>query len=202
VERERREAAGDGAAAVARLAALTDDLDALAAAAHAADPAEIACRRGCDSCCHQAVGVTRVEVARLAAAVAALSDEARAALQATVARAAKRKRPRCGALDDRGGCQLYGARPVVCRSHGLVYRIRRRVDGPALPVRSCSLNYNGQMPAAAHVYDGEAWSDRLEAIDVAFAEEAGVGADLAVGRSIALAEVLAALVPAPGRGGV
>jgi Fe-S-cluster containining protein len=197
VVRERREATGDGAAALARLAALTDELDAVQAAARDAYPAEVSCKRGCDSCCHQQVGVSRVEAARLAAAVAALSGEARAALQASVARAAALDRPRCGALDDGGGCQLYGARPVVCRSHGLVYVTYRRTRGSSLPVlhRSCSLNYNGQMPAAdAQVYDFAAWRERLMAIDEAFAEETGVGADLAVGPSIALAEVLAAIV--------
>jgi uncharacterized protein len=196
VVRERREAAGDGAAALARLAALTDELDALAAAAREAYPAEVSCKRGCDSCCHQVVGVSRVESARLAAAVAAMSDEARAALRATVARAAALDHPRCGALDDGGGCQLYAARPAVCRSHGLAYVTFRLTRGSSLPVlhHSCTLNYTGQMPAVAHAYDFGAWSERLLEVDEAFAEEAGVGADLAVGRSIALADVLAAIV--------
>jgi Fe-S-cluster containining protein len=195
VVREVREPRGDGAAALAELTALTDELDGLQAAARDAYAAEVSCKRGCDSCCHQRVGVSRVEVARLAAAVAALPDDARAALAATVAHAATLDRPRCGALDASGGCQLYGARPAVCRSHGLTYVTYNRTRAHSLPVRqrSCSLNYNGQMPVAPHLYDFERWSERLLAIDDAFAEQSGVGADLTVGRSIALADVLARL---------
>lgn len=195
VVRERREIHGGGAAALRALAGLTDELEALQAAAREAFPDEVSCKRGCDACCHQRVGVSRVEAVRVAAAVAALDDAARAALFATIARVAARpaSRPRCGALDDDGGCQIYGERPVVCRSHGLVYVMRRRPG--ALPVRqrSCSLNYNGGMPTGAEMYDTEAWGERVQAIDDAYADDVGLDAASSAGRSIALADVLARL---------
>jgi Fe-S-cluster containining protein len=195
VVHERRAVAAVGAAALAALRALTDELEALQAAARSAYPDEVSCKRGCDACCHQRVGISRVEAARVAAAVAALDDAARAALFASIARVAARPadRPRCGALDDDGGCQIYGERPVVCRSHGLVYVMRRRPG--ALPVRqrSCSLNYNGRLPTGAEMYDTGSWGDRLQAIDDAYADDIGLDAELGAGRSIALAEVLARL---------
>jgi Fe-S-cluster containining protein len=194
--REVREATGDGASAQAALAALTDELDALQAAVKAAYPGELTCHRGCDSCCHQLVGVSRVEAARVAAAVAALPAEARAALVETATRAAALDRPRCGALDDGGGCQIYDGRPMVCRSHGLVYATPNLSRGRSLPVlqSSCRLNFNGALAEAPLVYDFAAWSERLLAVDDAFAEEVGLGADVTVARSIALADVLASLL--------
>jgi Fe-S-cluster containining protein len=129
--------------------------------------------------------------------VAALDEGARAALAATVQRAAGLRKPRCGALDDAGGCQVYEARPVACRSHGMVYRIRRRPESPGVRMRSCTLNYGGADAVAAHVYDVSAWTERLEAIDRAHAVETGRGADDADGRSLALHDVLAQLLGAP-----
>ncbi len=196
VERVRRELGeGRGGDALAALRALTDELEALQAAARSAYPAEVSCKRGCDACCHQRVGVSRVEAARVAAAVAALDEAARAALFATIRRAAARpaNRPRCGALDEGGGCQIYGERPVVCRSHGLVYVLRRRPGGLAVRQRSCSLNYGGRMPEGGEMYDTDAWGERLQAIDDAYADDIGVGAEHGAGRTIALADVLARL---------
>lgn len=179
-------------AALAALRELTDELEALQGAARAAYPAEVSCQRGCDSCCHQRVAISRVEAARVVAAVAALDEAARAALAETIRRVAERPadRPRCGALDDGGGCQLYGERPVVCRSHGLVY-VMRRPRGLPVRQRSCSLNYTGQLPGAAEMFDTGAWGDRLDAIDAAYAAEVGLEPAPPEGRMLLLADVLA-----------
>lgn len=195
VVREIREVLGDGAAALAALAVLTDELGRAHAAAQAAQPGEVTCHRGCDLCCHQRVGLSRVEIARLAGAVAAMSDERRAALAATVVRAAALDRERCGALDDEGVCQVYASRPMVCRSQGLMYGSNRVEGRQFLRVLqpSCHLNYRGEPPADEDVHDLESWNERLMEIDEQFAVQSGVGADLAVGRAIPLAEVLASL---------
>ncbi len=193
VEWSTIDAADHAPMALIALAALTADLDALQARVKAAYPTEVTCRRGCDACCHQRVGVSRVEAARVAATIAALSPAARTALAATAARSTDA----CGALDADGGCQIYAGRPVVCRSHGLVHGPTTTSPGRSLPVlqRTCALNFGAAMPAAADVYDPDLWSERLFAIDAAFSDEVGVGAAPAVGRALALDEVLARLLP-------
>ena len=195
------------ASALAELAALTAEVDALAARVRAAYPDQVACRRGCDACCRQPVGVSRIEAARLAAAAAARPAAARAALAATVAgataaRAAGDDGAPCGALAADGACQLYADRPLVCRSHGLVHALPpaaapRPASGRSLPVleRSCTLNFGGALPAVEHAYDAEAWSQRLLAADAALAAALDLAAAPAIGRGLALADVLAALVP-------
>lgn len=212
VARTRIEArAVDAAAspAVRDLAALTDELDALQAAAKAAFPDDVACRRGCDACCHQQVGLSRVEAARVEAAIAALSPEARDALARTVARATGTDGDQpppdvCGALDADGGCQIYGGRPVVCRSHGLVYW-RRSLAPPLTFNRSCQLNYRATGPVPllqirrppatdeGKTYDVETWAARLHAIDAAFAAELGLDAPAGLDRSMRLNDLLARL---------
>lgn len=195
VAREIREVLGDGAAALAALAAITDELSAAHAAAQAAQPGEVTCHRGCDLCCHQRVSVSRVEIARLAGAIAVMSDERRAALADTVVRAAALDHERCGALADDGVCQVYASRPMVCRSQGLMYGSNLIEGRQLLRVLqpSCHLNYRGDRPADEDVHDLEWWNDRLMEIDEQFAVQTGVGADLAVGRAISLADVLASL---------
>jgi Fe-S-cluster containining protein len=45
----------------------------------------------------------------------------------------------CVALDPQGGCRVYAARPLVCRSHGLPIRLRE--PGRLPVVTSCELNF-------------------------------------------------------------
>lgn len=201
--------------AQAALAALTDELDALQAAAKASFPDDVACRRGCDLCCHQQVGLSRVEAARIEATIAALAPAARAALIATVTRAtgADGDEPPpdvCGALDASGGCQIYGGRPVVCRSHGLVYW-RRSLAPPLTFNRSCHLNYRATAPVpllqirrppatdTEKVYDVETWAARLHAIDAAFAAELGLDAPPSLDRTIRINDLLVRLLLADQR---
>lgn len=194
--------------ALAALAALTDELDALQARAKAGFPDDVACQRGCAGCCHQHVGISRVEAARVEATIAGLAPEARAALAGTIARATAEDRGEgdvCGALDAEGGCQIYGGRPVVCRSHGLVYW--RRAPAALLEFnRSCHLNYRGASPVpllrvrlpvvtdVSMVYEVDAWAGRLRAIDGAYAAELGVDGSPVLDRSIRLNDLLARLI--------
>lgn len=165
------------------LVVFTDELDLLAARVKQGFPDEVTCRKGCQDCCHQQVAVMPVEAARIATLIATLAPDARAALAATVRRATTGDDPPdvCGALDDDGGCQIYAGRPVVCRTHGLIYAYRTpRALGFA---RSCALNFRHDAPVPllrlkpparddlSYVHDSDAGSDRLRAIDRAFANE-------------------------------
>lgn len=134
-----------------------------AAAAHAARvPENFACARGCAGCCRSGLSVTPLEARRLAAAVDALSDEARAALRARLAT----PRESCVFLGDDLTCTVYEARPLVCRTQGLALRyprgfvpaelvIARTRDAEADDVVWCPLNHREWAPDAAHVLDAE-----------------------------------------------
>ncbi len=139
--------AGDPRAALAHYDALVAKVDAFAARVTARHARALACRRGCSSCCHQHLSVLPVEFARVAEAVRALDDDARAAMAARLAGGVARARedPRCPLLDDAGACRIYTARPLICRTHGLPIQIGAegapREGAPRRDV--CPLNFTG-----------------------------------------------------------
>ena len=127
--------------------------------------AHIVCRLGCDSCCRH-LNLFPVEAAALSAALHALPPAKVAELQA---------RARCAASDDpcpllvAGSCQLYAARPLICRTHGLPLLIKG-ADGPQ--VDYCPKNFAGvtSLPAAA-VIDLERLNSALVAINQLYLRE-------------------------------
>ena len=121
------------------LAAKVDAFFARVAARHASD---LRCAAGCDACCRQRLTVTTVEADVVVALVRALPEEARARLRASQAHT-----DRCAALDDAGRCQIYEARPLVCRSHGVPIKLRNPRGLPV--IEACSLNFTAHGPAAA-----------------------------------------------------
>lgn len=97
------------------------------AAAPAPARARVACRAGCDTCCHEDVAVQAHEV--LIAADHAQRHFSPAELEAAIARAAihraayaaraadaPRARTPCPLLRD-GNCSIYASRPEACRAH-------------------------------------------------------------------------------------
>ncbi|HAD04042.1 MAG: hypothetical protein A2091_13235 [Desulfuromonadales bacterium GWD2_61_12] len=120
---------------------------------------QIVCRQGCDSCCRH-LTLFPVEAAALAAALHQLPEATVAALQ---------QRARSATIDDpcpllvAGSCQLYAARPLICRTHGLPLLIKG-TDGPR--VDYCAQNFAGvaSLPAAA-VIDLERLNSALVAIN-------------------------------------
>jgi hypothetical protein len=121
------------------LAAKVDAFFARVAARHASD---LRCAAGCDACCRQRLTVTTVEADLVALLVRALPEEAKARLRASGGHA-----DRCAALDDAGRCQIYEARPLVCRSHGVPIKLRSPRGLPV--VEACALNFTARGPAAA-----------------------------------------------------
>lgn len=75
----------------------------------------MACRKGCDACCRH-IGLFPVE----AAAVRAAFEDAPPAIRDRIRTQARKASPDgpCPLLNA-GACLLYGARPIICRTHGL-----------------------------------------------------------------------------------
>jgi uncharacterized protein len=137
-------------------------------------PDGITCHAGCDDCCHRRFSVTAIEAEVIAEAIAALPGEAREAL---AARARGGDPSVCAALTEGGRCGIYGARPMICRTHGLPIRFapRETTKPRSLPVvDACPRNFTGRdldaLPGDA-VLDQTTLSVVLGALDAARALE-------------------------------
>ena len=105
----------------------------------------LVCRLGCTECCIGPFPITQLDARRLREGLAALesTDPARAARvlersRETVARGAENEEDPCPVLDpETGGCDLYAARPVTCRTFGPPMR------WGAEPLGICELNFHG-----------------------------------------------------------
>src|ERR1017187_8604913 len=105
----------------------------------------LVCRLGCTECCLGPVPLTQLDAVSLREGVAELerSDPARAArilrrTREAVARGAENEEDACAVLDpETGGCDLYAARPVTCRTFGPPMR------WGAEPLGICELNFIG-----------------------------------------------------------
>jgi len=145
---------------MSRLDELHAKIDAFFARVEARHGDDLQCRTGCSDCCCVRLTVTGVEAAAIRAEVAGWPAAQRRAL------AAAGPADRCAALDDRGRCRIYAARPIVCRSHGVPIRMRRG----ALPVvEVCPRNFTRTEPAADCVLD----QTTLSALTLAIDREAG-----------------------------
>ncbi len=91
------------------------------------------CRKGCDECCRSLANpprVSRLEWARISAAIDALPAEVAVAVRQRIRNSAHASRPVvCPLLDsDCGTCLIYEARPIACRAYGF-YAEREEVLG-------------------------------------------------------------------------
>lgn len=141
--------------------ALLEKVDAFAARAEAAQGPYLRCRRGCDACCRTARTAWAVEVAHVARFVESMPAARREALRARRDHPEVRAGRRCVFLDDDGGCAVYPARPVICRTHGPA------VTSAASGLVWCALNFEGLGPdeVAAAAPPGSVLDlDRLNAL--------------------------------------
>ena len=70
------------------------------------------CRKGCCGCCLDGLTVTQVEASVIRGKYPEVLEEAAGA------------QGRCAFLDEEGGCRVYEARPVKCRTHGIPMALR------------------------------------------------------------------------------
>jgi Fe-S-cluster containining protein len=164
-------------------------VDAFHARVRARHPDALACRAGCDDCCHVQLTITALEASILRDHLRELPASTRDAL-AESARAPDEDR--CPALDPDGGCRIYAARPLVCRAHGLPFRFQSpETDGKrSLPmIDACPKNFVGMALDALDptlVLDQTTLSTILGALAAAHADAAGIPR----GERVALAELL------------
>lgn len=98
---------------------------------------QMACRRGCDSCC-RFLTLFPVEALALSRAFENLPGEDRARIETEIKRIASRETDRpCPLLIDHA-CMLYPARPLICRTHG--YPLYMEKEGEPL-VDFCPENF-------------------------------------------------------------
>lgn len=136
---------------------------------------DLACKKGCASCC--TVGLT------------VLSVEAFAIQKHLDARGlAQRPSPPeggCAFLDEGGACTIYDVRPVLCRTHGIPLRMANAERKPARPgalrvldgdagVEVCALNFQERPPRKEDVLDAERIAALLLVVEQRFRERAGL----------------------------
>ncbi|MEZ5401994.1 MAG: YkgJ family cysteine cluster protein [Bryobacteraceae bacterium] len=169
-------------------ASIAASMDQAVSLAAARDPSWIACRPGCTECCMGPFAITWLDAWRLREGLEQLAPERAAAVRARAAAYVTRIAAEypgdaatgelededalpeaadawpCPALDPQSGlCELYEARPVMCRTFGPVTR-----SGPE-SFAACELCYAGasaeQMAACAVEIDPEGMeTDLIDAV--------------------------------------
>ncbi len=111
----------------AELEALWRGIDEVFAAAREHHPEALSCRAGCADCCVAGLVVNELEQAALERWLAGLG---RTRLEQLLALAEREDEHACVLLDQDAACSIYPARPVVCRSFGLPFRVRDEEPPP------------------------------------------------------------------------
>jgi hypothetical protein len=145
--------------------ALRDKVDAFADRVLAEQREHLQCRAGCAGCCQADLSVSGVEAAAIREHLLTLPAAVRTRLQrrAAVAPSPASEPSRCVMLDGKDRCQIYAARPLVCRTQGLPLRypaelipvsaVRLRTQSSAVTV--CPLNFQTEDPPAGAILDAE-----------------------------------------------
>ncbi|MCU0694690.1 MAG: YkgJ family cysteine cluster protein, partial [Polyangiaceae bacterium] len=170
---------------------------------------DLACRRGCDACCHVSLALSPVEAASVADALGRLPPPQRGEIAARAERprlAAAGQSPPCVLLDARGACGIYESRPLVCRTQGLALRyppgsfpqeaIMANAGGGG-DIVWCPLNFKYAAPAGQDVLEAELVDAMLAVVNLRFVR---CDRDAAL-RRIALLDIVRAAVPSPTRKG-
>ena len=170
--------------------ALVAKVEAFTTAAASRRSADMACRRGCDGCCHAWLTVSPVEAAEIEALIPKLDPAHRAALvargKAELAREAGHESPaRCAMLEADGSCAIYEARPLVCRTQGHALRYPSGlIPAQAVVARStggdvthCPLNFRALPPQPEDVLDAERVDQILAVVNHRFAQARGESAE-------------------------
>lgn len=127
----------------------------------------LACKAGCDMCCHQDLTVFPVEAQRVADYVATLDPDVRKRAWIRAQRG-----EHCAFLLD-GLCAVYPVRPTICRTHGLPVWVESHAD-------CCPLNFpDGSLSEVpkSDLLDVERLNMVLAAVEMARAKAEGTGSD-------------------------
>jgi hypothetical protein len=181
---------------VSEYRALVAKVEAFTSSAFARRSADMACRRGCDGCCHAWLTVSPVEAAEMEALLSSLEPTRRAAIaergKLQLAREAAQESPaRCAMLEADGSCAVYEARPLVCRTQGHALRYPSGfipvqaivAHGSGGDVTHCPLNFQAQPPQPADVLDAERVDQILAVVNHRFASQRGESPERRIGVS-------------------
>lgn len=154
---------------LAEYLAAREKIDTAARAIAARRASDLACTRGCSSCCVAGLEVLSVEAFALQEHLDAHGPS----------RPPAPSPGSCAFLDEDGACTVYEARPVLCRTHGLPLRLAEPRTGARAfrvleDVEVCALNFTEAKPAPADVLDGERLSALLLVVEQRFRAAAGL----------------------------
>ena len=116
-------------------------VDAFVHQAHAGQSSFLQCGYGCDGCCRVRRSAYTVEIDTIRQYVSALPQERQDALQIRRETLDASGESRCVFLEDDGGCAVYPARPLICRTHGPAVLL------PDSQLAWCELNFVGLEPS-------------------------------------------------------
>jgi len=138
------------------------------------------CQAGCSSCCHRMPGIFPVEAWFAAEYLRNVPLEPAKRIVTLLAKFKNQTEVSpCPMLDKRGRCQIYEARPIICRSHGLPIQV------PGKKVKdfdSCPLNFSSPGLRAGvsseDVLDVERLNEILSVVDGLFHQSCTMPHDL------------------------
>lgn len=169
--------------------ALISKVESFVQAAAERRKADMACRKGCDGCCHTWLSLSQVEADAMRSALGTLSPAERVQIAARGERERMRESqaevpPRCAMLDSQGQCAVYQGRPLVCRTQGHALRYPSGVIPEAAvfgragqgDVTYCPLNFTQQAPEGRDVLDAELVDKLLSVVNHRFSEARGLDA--------------------------
>jgi len=110
---------------------------------------QMRCAPGCVDCCQQDLEVLLVEALAVLDALDRLPPE--------VSRSLGRGGGACSLLLEDGTCAEYGARPLICRTHGLPIRygdLEHPEADHEVEISCCALNFTAAAPPAGAVLNG------------------------------------------------
>jgi uncharacterized protein len=126
----------------------------------------ISCRKGCDGCCSH-ISIFPVEAFALASALRHSPAEESGRIRNLARSASANKCP----LLDKGGCLLYQARPIICRTHG--FPILAGPEGEKV-LDFCPKNFTGVASfSAGAILDLDLLNATLAAINRVFIASSG-----------------------------
>lgn len=147
---------------------LLEKIDRFWAGAAATYGQDLACRKGCGTCCRH-LSLFPVEAVHIRLAVDTLDQNTMDIVKQRAENLYNDPDGECPLLHGEV-CLLYNVRPVICRTHGLPVLLR---DPQGNRVDVCPLNFtSGRTPSNEHTIDIEQLNTTLAAINTLFTASA------------------------------